>query len=283
MAINGSGRTGAAGRSANGRARDNGFFGPESVSWRIHRDASAIPGAGRALLMQALDPHVMGVFLANSDYRDDPWGRLRRTGDYFRDVIYGDTATAERAGRGVRSMHNRLIGVTDPAGGRLYRAGDPDLLLWVHATATDSFLAAYRRYGGYLTASEADRYVTEQVVAAELVGIDAAAAPRTTGELGDYLAGYTGLRLTKGAKDGMEMILFDPPIPDWLRPGWLGVAASIVSILPPKYRALYHLPWPALIDPPLRVGVFAASRAFNAYNRGRRLLEALRDELSPTG
>ena len=256
---------------------DKGFFGPESVSWRIHRDSSAIPGAGRALLMQALDPHVMEVFLANSDYRDDPWGRLRRTGDYFRDVIYGDTATAERAGRGVQAMHERLIGVTDPTDGRHYRASDPELLLWVHATAVDSFLTAYRRYGGWLSNAEADRYVAEQVIAAELVGIDPADAPGTTGELAEYLAGYTGLRLTKGAKDGMEMILFDPPIPDWLRPAWLGVAASIVSILPANIRALYRQPWPTVIDPPLRVGVFAAARAFNAYNRGRRLLATLRD------
>src|SRR5207237_9579507 len=79
-------------------ATDEGFFGPSSVSWRIHRDASAILGAGRALLMQALDPHVMEVFLKNTDYRDDPWGRLRRTGDYFGDVIFGDTARAVAAG-----------------------------------------------------------------------------------------------------------------------------------------------------------------------------------------
>src|SRR5579864_5299630 len=129
-------------------ARDRGYFGPASVSWRIHRDASAILGAGRALLTQALDPHVMDVFLANSDYRDDPWGRLRRTGDYFRDVVYGDTAAAGRAGRRVRALHARLQGVPD--GGRVYRADDPDLLLWVHATAVDSFLAAFRRYGGLL-------------------------------------------------------------------------------------------------------------------------------------
>src|ERR1051326_5006683 len=121
-------RNGALGHS------DKGFFGPRSGSWRIHGDSSAIPGAGRALLMQALDPHVMEVFLANSDYRDDPWGRLRRTGDYFRDVIYGDREAALAAGRGVRRLHERLAGVVDPETGRFYRASDPDLLLWVHAT-----------------------------------------------------------------------------------------------------------------------------------------------------
>src|SRR5438552_2638618 len=91
-------------------ATDEGFFGPSSVSWRIHRDASAILGAGRALLVQALEPHIMEVFLKNTDYRDDPWGRLRRTGDYFGDVICGDTARAVAAGAKVSCPDNRLVG-----------------------------------------------------------------------------------------------------------------------------------------------------------------------------
>ena len=251
---------------------DQGFFGPSSVSWRIHRDASAIPGAGRALLIQALNPHVMDVFLRNTDYRDDPWGRLRRTGDYFRDIIYGDTAQALRAGQGVQSLHARLGGVLDEDTGRVYRASDPDLLLWVHATAVDSFLAAYRRYGGWLSQQDADRYVAEQVLAAELVGILPGDAPRSQADLRDYLAGVTDLRITPGAKEGMEMILFDPPIPGWLRPAWLVVAAAIVSTLPPKVRAIYRLPWFWPADPPLRVAVFGACRAYNAWNRARRLL-----------
>lgn len=257
-------------------AHDQGYFGPDSVSWRIHRDAAAVLGAGRALLTQALDPHVMDVFMANSDYRDDPWGRLRRTGDYFRDVIYGDTATAQKAGRHVRSLHARLQGVTDPADGRLYRAGDPDLLLWVHATAVDAFLTAFRRYGGLLPDREADRYVAEQVIAAELVGIARADAPTSLGELRDYLDGVTGLRLTPGALEGMQMILFDPPIPDWLLPAWMVLSAGIVSIMPADARRLYRLRWFPALDPPLRAAIFGASRAFNAWNAGKRALEAAR-------
>lgn len=251
---------------------DDGFFGPRSVSWRIHRDASAILGAGRALLMQALDPHVMEVFLRNSDYRDDPWGRLRRTGDYFRDVIYGDTTTALAAGRGVQALHARLLGVADLEAGRAWRADDPDLLLWVHATAVDSFLAAFRRYGGWLTPWDADRYVDEMVTAAQLVGIEEAEAPTSEVELRGYLRGVTGLRCSPGAEAGMHMILFDPPIPEWLRPAWMVLSAAIVSILPREIRALYGLRWNPALDPPLRVAVFGATRAFNAWNRARRLV-----------
>jgi uncharacterized protein (DUF2236 family) len=252
-------------------ATDEGFFGSSSVSWRIHRDASAILGAGRALLVQALEPHVMAVFLTNTDYRDDPWGRLRRTGNYFGDVIFGDTARAIAAGEKVRLLHDRLEGVLDPETGRLYRAGDPDLLLWVHATAVDAFLTAYRWYGGCLPRRAADRYVSEMLVAAELVGIDPADAPASEGELRDYLAGVTGLRLTPGAEEAMHMILFDPPIPDLFRPAWSGVAAGVIAILPPDIRAIYGLRWFRPIDLPLRVAAFGAGRLFNAWNRVRRL------------
>lgn len=264
-------RTGDPGR------RDPGFFGPASISWRIHRDSSAIPGAGRALLIQALNPHVMDVFLANTDYRDDPWGRLRRTGDYFRDVIYGDRDRALAAGRGVRLLHDRLEGVTDPESGRIYRAGDPDLLLWVHATAVDSFLASYRRYGGWISRADGDRYVKEQVVAAQLVGIDPADAPACEADLRDYLAGVTGLRLTKGADDGMRMILFDPPITPWLKPAWVGISAAVISLLPRPIRDLYRLPWARPLDAPVRLTGIAASRAYNAYmayQRNRREITA---------
>jgi len=252
-------------------ATDEGFFGPSSVSWRIHRDASAILGAGRALLVQALEPHVMDVFLKNTDYRDDPWGRLRRTGDYFGDVIFGDTARAVAAGERVRCLHTRLEGVFDAETGRLYRAGDPDLLLWVHATAVDAFLTAYRWYGGCLPRGAGDRYVSEMLVAAELVGIDPDDAPASEAELRDYLAGVSGLRLTPGAEEAMHMILFDPPIPDLLRPAWSGIAAGVIAILPPDVRAIYGLRWFPPLNLPLRAVAFGAGRLFNAWNRVRRL------------
>jgi uncharacterized protein (DUF2236 family) len=263
-------------------ATDEGFFGPSSVSWRIHRDASAILGAGRALLVQALEPHVMAVFLRNTDYRDDPWGRLRRTGNYFGDVIFGDTVRALAAGEKVRLLHDRLEGVLDPETGRVYRAGDPDLLLWVHATAVDAFLTAYRWYGGCLPRRAADRYVSEMLIAAELVGIDADDAPASEGELRDYLAGVTGLRLTPGAEEAMHMILFDPPIPDLFRPAWSGVAAGVIAILPPDIRAIYGLRWFRPVDLPLRVAAFGAGRLFNVWNRVRRLAATI-DVPAPSG
>src|SRR5256885_8630678 len=110
---------------------DPGLFGPDSVTWRVHAAPSMLIGGLRALLVQALHPLAMAGVHQHSDYRDNPWGRLRRTSEYVLITTYGDTETAARAGAVVRAVHRRISGV-DPVTGRAYRADDPELLAWIH-------------------------------------------------------------------------------------------------------------------------------------------------------
>src|SRR5690242_16069393 len=77
-------------------ADDPGLFGPGSVTWRIHGDPSMLVAGYRALLLQAVHPLVMAGFDDNSVFRSDPWGRLRRTGEWISTVTYGTTEAAER-------------------------------------------------------------------------------------------------------------------------------------------------------------------------------------------
>ena len=98
-------------------AADVGLFGPGSVTWRIHADPSMIVGGLRSLLAQALNPRAMAGVDQHSDFRVDPWGRLRRTAEYVGATTFGDTATAEAAGDMVRAVHRRVRGV-DPHTGR---------------------------------------------------------------------------------------------------------------------------------------------------------------------
>ncbi|HKN48693.1 MAG TPA: oxygenase MpaB family protein, partial [Actinomycetota bacterium] len=190
-----------------GMARgDPGLFGPDSVAWRVHAAPSMLIGGLRALLVQALHPLAMAGVHQHSDYRDNPWGRLRRTSEYVLATTYGDTATAERAGAVVQAVHRRVTGI-DPVTGRTYRADDPELLAWVHNVEVHSFLAAYRRYGGSLPAAEADQYVREMTSAAELVGLGASDVPATLADLRAYLAGVDGLAVTPWAKDAMGLVL----------------------------------------------------------------------------
>src|SRR6202041_3812915 len=134
---------------------DDGFFGPGSVTWRLHADLSApVPGL-RSLLLQALHPLAMAGVDQHSQWRDDPAGRFASTAAYVLTTTYGDRATARAAADRVRKIHERVRG-TDPVTGRPYAAGDPDLLIWVHAGLVDSVLAAADQFGNPVSAPDRD-------------------------------------------------------------------------------------------------------------------------------
>jgi uncharacterized protein (DUF2236 family) len=241
---------------------DLGLFGPTSVTWRLHADPASLIGGLRALLIQALNSRAMAAVDQHSDYRTDPWGRLRRTSEYLTATTFGDTATAERYGARVRAIHRRVSGV-DPVSGRPYRADDPELLLWVHAVEVDSFLTAYRRYAGPVSDEDADRYVLEMVQAAELVGLTGGDVPASVSELRSYLDGaYRSVALSPAAKDGVKYVL-SPPMPLAARPLWAVPATAAVAILPERVRSLYGLRWWAPATPIVRAYVFSVLRVLN--------------------
>ncbi|MGH2699683.1 MAG: oxygenase MpaB family protein [Actinomycetota bacterium] len=220
---------------------DVGLFGPGSMVWRVHSDPASLIGGLRGLLVQALHPVAMAAVSQHSDYREDPWGRLNRTSEYLTITTFGDTRRAHAAAARLRSIHRRISG-TDPVTGRSYRADDPNLLLWVHNVEVHSFLAGFRAYGGRVTPADADRYVTEMVRHAELVGLSADDVPRSYAEVDSYLANYEGLALTPAAREGMSYVL-NPPMPLALRPLWSIPAVASIAILPEDVRDLYGIPW----------------------------------------
>lgn len=227
---------------------NTGYFGPDSVSWRIHGDPSMVVAGLRALLLQACHPRAMAGFLAHSGYRQDPWGRLQRTGDYVASVTYGTREEADRAAARVRGVHRRIPAMGDERTGRSYRVDDPDLLLWVHCTEIESFLSTYRRCGGSLGAGEADSYVDEQCAAAALVGIDEVDVPRTARDLDDYFAAVRPELEVTGEARRAAVLGFVPVMPAWVqlatpaRPLWAGLSGLALSMLPGWARRLYGLP-----------------------------------------
>lgn len=40
-------------------SNDQGYFGPETITWRIHSDVMAVVGGVRALFLQALEPELL--------------------------------------------------------------------------------------------------------------------------------------------------------------------------------------------------------------------------------
>ena len=127
-------------------AADDGFFGPASVTWRVSADLASPVAGLRSLLMQALHPLAMAGVDQHSGWRRDPVGRLAATSAYLATVTFGERAVAVQAAARVRRIHDHVRG-TDAVTGRPYAAGDPALLLWVHAALVQSSLAAVGRSG----------------------------------------------------------------------------------------------------------------------------------------
>ena len=89
-------------------------------------------GAGpRALLLQIAHPSVAAGVDEHSDFRADPWRRLRGTLRSYLAIVYGSAAASRAEIRRLNALHR---GITGPG----YAARDPELSLWVHATLVDS-------------------------------------------------------------------------------------------------------------------------------------------------
>jgi uncharacterized protein (DUF2236 family) len=231
---------------------DAGWFGPDSVAWRVHADLGTLVGGLRALLYQTLHPLAMAGVADHSDYRTDPWGRLHRTAEFVAATTYGTSAEAGAAVARVQRVHAHVRGTAPD--GRPYTADDPALLAWVHATEVDSFLAAYRRYGAGLTDTEADQYVAEMAMVAIAFGADP--VPTSVAELAAVLDGYE-LHATRQARDATRFLLF-PPLPLSVRGTYALIAGAAVELLPLRAQLELRLVVPPLVGP---MGVRPAARA----------------------
>jgi uncharacterized protein (DUF2236 family) len=218
---------------------DDGFFGPGSVTWRLHADLSAPVSGLRSLLLQALHPLAMAGVDQHSQWRDDPGDRFAATSAYVLTITYGDRAAARAAAHRVRKVHEHVTG-TDPVTGQPYAAGDPALLTWVHAALVESGLAAAALYGLALSPAEQDQYVAEMTAAAELVGIPAGGAPASVAEIAAYFAAVRpSLTTSKSTADTAAYLLAMPDVEPELAEAWQVLAAAAVTALPGWARAMY--------------------------------------------
>jgi uncharacterized protein (DUF2236 family) len=152
----------------------------DSVSWRIFKNPVALfVGGVAAVILELAEPAVRSGVWEHSNFRRDPVQRLRRTGMAAMVTVYGARSDAEKMIAHVVALHDRVRGTT-PAG-EAYRANDPRLLAWVHATAGFGFAEAYRTYVRALDDDELDRLYAEGQPAALLYG--AVDAPRSHAEL----------------------------------------------------------------------------------------------------
>lgn len=209
------------------------------VSWRVFANPVALfVGGVAAVLLELAEPSVRSGVWDHSSFRRDPSMRLRRTGFAAMMTVYGPRSATEQLIARVVRMHGRVEGST-PAG-VAYRANDPRLLDWVHATASFGFSEAYHAYVRPLSAAERDAAFAEGQPAARLYG--ATGAPATRADWDALLAATApGLEGSDILADFLRIMAKTPILPAPLR--WLQrlLVRAAVDIVPEPVRSLPQL------------------------------------------
>lgn len=210
------------------------LFEPESVAWRVFKNPVALfVGGVAAAVLELAHPAVRTGVWEHSAFPTDPVGRLRRTGLAALASVYGPRSRAEAMIAGINRRHGRIAGRT-PSGER-YRASDPRLLSWVHATATHGFTEAYSRFVAPLSEEERSRAFTEGVPAARLYG--ATGAPASLAEWRRMLEGMQDrLEPSPIVLEVLRIMRAAPVLPWPLRPLQRLMVRGAVEIVPGGVR-----------------------------------------------
>ena len=216
------------------------LFSPDTVTWRVGREAALLLGGGRALLLQLAHPGVAAGVAEHSDFRSRPLGRLMRTLGLTLSLSFGTREQVLEAARTINRTHERVRGTG-------YVATDPRLLLWVHATLIDGVFATHGAFVRRLTRDERRTYYEEAQVVGSLLGIPAAAYPRGLEAFDDYLQGMLSLR--SGTSElqvddrarALAAAVLRPASP--LGFTFLPVPAITAGLLPDGLREAYGLRW----------------------------------------
>lgn len=227
-----------------------GFYGPDSMMWRINREAVLLGAGPTALLLQIAHPLVAEGVAHHSTFAQDPFKRLHGTITTTMDLVFGDGAAAERAVRKLNGIHAGIRGtVADDEARHVaesYRAMDPELLLWVQTTLIVTSVRAYRRWVGPLTRTELDRFWQEARSVGVRLGIPLTLSPADWPALTDYwrrmLSASGPIHVTPTARALAPMIM-RPPIAFVPGAAIDLLALPGLSLLPKRLRQEFGIGW----------------------------------------
>lgn len=223
---------------------DPGFFGPDSMMWRVNREVTTLFGGAKALLMHAAHPLVAAGARQTGGYKRDPWMRLIRTLQLQNLVTFGSRQASQQAADRINKLHKVIHGVDDLTG-EWYDALDWEQLLWVHAALEVATIEFYERTVQPLTRDEKDRYHDENKVAADLLLLPRDVVPVTYADMEGYVDDMLGngrLQMSDVARQVADLIT-QRAVPARIKPIWHFVAFASVGTLDPRLRDLYGFEW----------------------------------------
>ena len=222
---------------------DPGYFGPNSMMWKVNKEITVLFGGARALLMHAAHPLIAAGARQTSFYQRDPWKRLIRTLSLQNSVTFGTKEEANDSATRINRLHEVIKG-KDEVSGKVYDALDHEQLLWVHACLQLSSIYFYEKTVSKLSENEKDLYHKENMLAAKLVLVDDVRAPKTHNELKNWVIKKSKeenyLILTDVAKD-VQDIIAGGPVPKHIKPIWPFISFTAFHTLPKEFKDLYGI------------------------------------------
>ena len=220
---------------------DPGYFGPDSMMWKVNKEITVLFGGARALLMHAAHPLIAAGARQTSFYQRDPWKRLIRTLSLQNSVTFGSKKEADESAHRINKLHEVIKG-NDEVTGDVYDALDHEQLLWVHACLQISSIYFYEKTVKKLSVEEKNKYHKENMVAADLVLIDVDEMPQTHEELKEWVVNKSKIKnyliYTDVAKDVQEIIA-GGPVPRHIKPIWPFISFTAFNTLPKEFKELY--------------------------------------------
>ena len=222
---------------------DPGYFGPESMMWKVNKEITVLFGGARALLMHAAHPLIAAGARQTSFYQRDPWKRLIRTLSLQNSVTFGTVQEADESAVRINRLHEVIKG-KDEITGDIYDALDHEQLLWVHACLQLSSIYFYEQTVKKLTQEEKDKYHKENMLSAKLVLIDTEKMPQTHNELKDWVIKKSKtkdyLLMTDVARDVGD-IISGGPVPKHIKPIWPFISFTAFNTLPDEFKEIYGI------------------------------------------
>ena len=220
---------------------DPGYFGPDSMMWKVNKEITVLFGGARALLMHAAHPLIAAGARQTSFYQRDPWKRLIRTLSLQNSVTFGSKNEADESAHRINKLHEVIKG-NDEVTGDVYDALDHEQLLWVHACLQISSIYFYEKTVKKLTDEQKNMYHRENMVAADLVLINVDEMPQTHEELKQWVVRKSQTKnyliITDVAKD-VQDIIAGGPVPKHIKPIWPFIAFTAFNTLPKEFKEIY--------------------------------------------
>jgi uncharacterized protein (DUF2236 family) len=222
---------------------DPGYFGPQSMMWKVNKEITVLFGGARALLMHAAHPLIAAGARQTSFYQRDPWKRLIRTLSLQNSLTFGTKQEADESANRINKLHEVINGKDEVSGG-IYDALDHEQLLWVHACLQISSIYFYELTVKKLTDEEKNQYHLENIKAAEMCLVDRSIIPETHDGLKEWVMQKSRQKdylMTTDVAEDVKDIIAGGPVPAHIKPVWPFIAFTAFNTLPSEFKKIYGI------------------------------------------